>query len=174
MNIIKTKSMAAKFSDLVDYFERIAEEHVSIKHSATQKHFFRFELDEVLAGLTSKLNYPALILEAYDFDFADSRSDNIIKQRNGAFILIDKVSDTGDFAKIHEVWDEMEEIGDDILIRMRRDKALRIEPVLRDFDIAMSSGVPFDVRAYGQYGMRFTFSLRCPVNNEVDTAKWLT
>lgn len=166
--------MAAKFADLVTYFEKLATEHIEIGHTSTKKHFFRFELDEVLAGLTSKLNYPALILEAYDFDFADSRSDNVMKQRNGAFILIDKVSDTGDFAKIHEVWDKMEEIGDDILIRMRRDKAARTEPVLRDFDIAQSSGMPLDVKTLGHYGIRFTFSLRCAVNNEVDPEKWLT
>jgi len=165
--------MASKFADLVTYFEKIATEHVDIHHSGTSKHFFRFELDEVLAGLTYKMNFPALILEAYDFEYSDSRSDNVIKQRNGAFIIIDKVSDSGDFARIHEVWDKCEQIGEDILIRMRRDKASRKEPVLRDFDISQSAGIPFDVRTLGHYGMRFTFSLGSAVNNEVDLTRWL-
>lgn len=166
--------MAAKFADLVEYFKLLAEEHVDIQHSDTKKHFFRFELDEVISGLCTKLNYPALILEAYDFDYSESRSDNILKARNGAFMLIDKVSDQGDYDRIHEVWDEMEAIGDEILIRMRADKEKKTVPVLRDFVISESSGIPFDVRTTGQYGVRFTFSLRSAVNTNVDPTKWLT
>jgi hypothetical protein len=166
--------MAAKFADLVEYFKEIAEEHVDIQHSTTKKHFFRFELDEVISGLVIKLNYPALILEAYDFDYSESRSDNILKARNGAFMLIDKVTDQGDYDRIHEVWDELEAIGDEILIRMRSDKEKKTVPVLRDFDISFSSGIPFDVRTTGQYGVRFTFSLRSAVNTNIDPTKWLT
>ena len=107
--------MAAKFSDLVKYFEKLASEHIEIKHTAQNKHFYRFELDEVLTGMCSNIKYPALILEAYDFNYSESNSDNIRKKRSGAFILIDRVSDMKDFNRIHEVWDNMEMIGEDLL-----------------------------------------------------------
>lgn len=165
--------MAAKFADLVTYFETIAAEHIELRHTAAKKHFYRFELDEVLTALCRDINYPALILEAYDFNFSDSHSDNIMKQRNGAFMIIDKISDSGNYTKIHELWDKIELIGDDILIRMRADKASRLEPAVRDFDISESHGQPLQVEELGQYGMRFTFSLKCPVNNEVDGTRWL-
>jgi hypothetical protein len=163
----------AKFADLVTYFENLAAKHVELRHTAAKKHFYRFELDEVLTALCRNINYPALILEAYDFNYTESRSDNVIKQRNGAFILIDKVTDAGDYNKIHEVWDKLEEIGNDILVKMIADKDSRLEPIIRDFDISASHGQPLMVEELGQYGMRFTFSLGSPVNNEPDETRWL-
>ena len=89
-------------------------------------------------------------------------------------MLIDKVTDAGDYDRIHEVWDEMEAIGDEILVKMRADKEKKTVPVLRGFDISASQGIPFDVRSTGQYGVRFTFSLRSAVNSNIDPTKWLT
>jgi hypothetical protein len=165
--------MAAKFSDLVKYFEKLASEHIEIKHTAIEKHFYRFELDEVLTGLCSNIKYPALILEGYDFNYSESNSDNIRKKRSGAFILIDKVKDMKDYNKIHEVWDSMEVIGDDLLVKMKADKESRQVPVLRDFNINECEGVPLAVPQLGQHGVRFTFNLTSPVNNIVDKSRWL-
>jgi hypothetical protein len=165
--------MAAKFADVVAYFKKIATEHVEIKHTDSKKHFYRFELDEVISALCGKINYPALILESYDFNYSDSHSDNIMKRRSGAFILIDKVRDSGNYDEIHAVWDKLEGIGDDILVRIRADKAAKTEPAARDFDISESEGIPFNVKELGQYGVRFTFILKSPVNSEIDTTKWL-
>jgi hypothetical protein len=165
--------MAAKFSDLVSYFEVIAGSHVELKHSAKEKHFFRFELDEVLTGMCSNIKYPALILEAYDFNYSESDSDNIRKNRSGAFILIDKVSDMKDYNKIHAVWDKMEEIGNDILIKMKTDKESKAVAVLRDFNINECNGTPLAVIQLGQYGIRFAFNLTSAVNNEINPDKWL-
>jgi hypothetical protein len=165
--------MAAKFSDLVTYFQSIAEEHIELRHTATAKHFYRFELDEVLSGMCSNIKYPALILEGYDFNYSESNSDNIRKKRSGAFILIDRASDPKDYNRIHEIWDEMEEIGEDILIKMKADKESRLVPVLRDFNINECDGVPLSVLQLGQHGVRFTFNLSSPVNNIIDSSKWL-
>jgi hypothetical protein len=165
--------MAAKFSDLVKYFEELASKHIEIKHTAKEKHFYRFELDEVITGLCSNIKYPALILESYDFNYSESGSDNIRKKRSGAFILLDRVSDMKDFNRIHEVWDAMELIGDDILVKMKADKESRLVPVLRDFNINESDGIPFSVLQLGQYGVRFTFNLISPVNGIVDETRWL-
>jgi hypothetical protein len=165
--------MAAKFSDLVAYFEQIASKHTEIRHSAKDKHFYRFELDEILTGLCSNIKYPALILEGYDFNYSESNSDNIRKRRSGAFVLIDKVSDMKDFDRIHQVWDHMELIGEDILIKMRDDKSTGSVPVLRDFNINECDGVPLTVPQLGQHGVRFTFSLTSAVNCNVDKLKWL-
>jgi len=115
--------MAAKFSQLVTYFENLARTHVDIGHTDQEKHFFRMEVDEVLAGINrTDVKYPFLILEGYGYDFTDSKSDNLLKNRSGAFMLLDHVSDSSDFEAIHAVWDHMEEIGDEILVRMKTDK----------------------------------------------------
>jgi hypothetical protein len=165
--------MAAKFSDLVEYFEKLASEHIEIRHTEKDKHFYRFELDEVVTGMCSKIKYPAFILEGYDFSYSESNSDNIRKKRSGAFWLIDEVKDLKDFDKIHEVWDHMETIGNDILIRMKADKEGRLVPVMRDFNISDCDGIPLSVAQLGQHGVRFTFTLTSAVNGEIDTTKWL-
>jgi hypothetical protein len=165
--------MDAKFSDLVDYFRQIASEHKSIQHTATNKHFFRFELDEVLSGIANNLKYPAMILEGYEVDYSESSSDNISRLRSGAFWIIGKVSDIKDFDRIHQVWDECEEIGNDILVRIRADKESRTVPAVRGFDISSCIAQPLSLAATGQHGMRFTFSIRSTVNSDKDSSKWL-
>jgi hypothetical protein len=165
--------MAAKFSDLVGYFETIASEHTDIRHTDKDKHFYRFELDEVITGMCSRIKYPALILEGYDFTYSESNSDNIRKKRSGAFWLIDEVKDLKDFDKIHDVWDRMEAIGNDILIRMKADKESRLVPVMRDFNISECDGIPLTIAQLGQHGVRFTFTLTSAVNGTLDSTKWL-
>ncbi len=165
--------MAAKFSDLVEYFRSLAEKHIDIRHSATAKHFYRFELDEVITGMCSNIKYPAFILEAYDFSYRESNSDNIRKKRTGAFIIMDRVKDQKNFDEIHEVWEKCEEIGNDIVIKMRDDKESGLYPVLRDFNIGEVEGIPFPVISLGQYGVRFSFGMESGISNEVDVTKWL-
>lgn len=164
--------MAAKFSDLVEYFENLAGKHISIRHTPASKHFYRFELDEVLTGIASNIKYPALILEGYDFNFSESNSDNILKRRSGAFMIINRVADPKNYDRIHEVWDELESITDDIIVRMKSDKESRLIPVLRDFDISSCEGTIFSVAQLGQHGIRITFNLTSPVDGIVDESKW--
>lgn len=163
-----------RFSDLVSYFEYLATNHKAIGHTASLKHFYRFELEEVLTASCMSINYPALILEGYDFSYQDAQSDNIIKTRTGAFIIIDKVKDLKNFNEIHAVWDRCEKIGDDILIRMRSDKRGRGIKVLRGFDLSDSRGSIFGVKQLGQYGIRFEFALGCVVESDIDESVWLT
>jgi hypothetical protein len=165
--------MAAEFADLVSYFEKLAREHIEIRHSATEKHFYRFEVEELLTGMCTKIKYPALVLEGYDFNYQDSNSDNIIKRRNGAFMLLDHVPDPNNFNKIAEVTDKLEKIGDDILVKMRSDKASRLVPVLRGFSLNESDGILLKVQQFGQYGIRFSFTLGSPVNCKVDESRWI-
>ncbi|KAF0198403.1 MAG: hypothetical protein FD166_1456 [Bacteroidetes bacterium] len=160
-----------KFSALVDYFRKIAVKHRDIRHTDADKHFYRFEVDEVLSGI-SGMNYPAMIMEGYRFSFADQKSDNPVKKREGAFILIDHVGDPGDYEKIHQVWDHMEEIGDDILARIKADKKDPASPV-RDFDIESVNGQLVATELGNHYGIRYTFSVDCRFTWDVNPEKWM-
>lgn len=104
-----------KYADLVAYFEQLARSHKDIAHTDSDKHFFRFELEEMLTGMRSKINYPALVLEGYDFEFTDEKSDNVHKRLNCAFMILGKVNDKGEFDLIHNLWDRLEEIGNEIM-----------------------------------------------------------
>jgi len=159
-----------KFSAFVAYCKQLAMEHVSIKHTELEKHFYRFELEEVLTGL-SNINYPAFILEGYRFGFRDAKSDNPIKIRSGGFILIDHVSDPGDYTKIHEVWDALEEIGDDILARIKADKRVATAPVY-GFDIENVTATLIQNELDHNFGIRFLFDIDCQMAMDVDPDKW--
>ena len=69
--------MRVTFSELVSYFKLLASKHKDILHSDTDKHFYRFEVDEVLTGI-NKLKYPAFILEGYRISYKDMKDDNTV------------------------------------------------------------------------------------------------
>ena len=163
----------ANFSDLITYFETLATEHISIKHTEDEKHFFRFEIDEVLGGLNrSDVNFPMLILEGYSFDFTDNRSDNVIKNRQGAFVLLGKVQDSSDYNSLHDTWDDLEKIGDDILARIRYDKQLRTVAVVRDFKIENVTA-NLILNEIGNHAViRYTFTISSPFDIDYDADVW--
>jgi hypothetical protein len=164
---------ATRFTQLVGYFRQLAEKHVAIQHTATKKHFYRFELDEVLSGLKN-INYPALILEAYSIDYSDNKSDNVMKHRNGSFILLGHVADKGDYAAIHELWDELETIGDDILAKIRADKRDITVKVVKDFNVEnVEVGIVANMVG-NDYGLRYSFTLTSPAPIDVDETRWLS
>jgi hypothetical protein len=165
--------MAAKFSQLVSYFENLARKHKEIGHTDTEKHFFRMEIDEVLAGINrTDVKHPFLILEGYSYDFMDNKSDNLLKNRRGAFVLLDHVADPTNFDAIHDVWDHMEEIGDELLIKMKADKYNPLAPVIRNFEFSTSEATLIANELDGNYGIRYTYVLTSPRSNEVNPAKW--
>lgn len=167
--------MAAKFTDLISYFENLARRHKSIAHTDNEKHFFRMELDEVLGGINrTDVAFPLLILEGYSFDYTDNRSDNLMKHRRGAFMLIDHLSDRSDYDRMHQIWEEMEAIGDDILARIRADKRNPLTPAVRDFDFANVEAGLVMSELGNNVGIRFTYTLTAPQSTVVDETRWLT
>lgn len=163
----------AKFSDLITYFENMARLHKDIAHTDSEKHFFRMEVDEVLAGINrTDVNYPMLILEGYSFDFTDNLSDNILKNRRGAFILMDHVADMSDYDEIHEKWDELEVIGDEILAKIRSDKRNPATPVVRSFDFnAIEVSLIMNEINKG-VGIRYQYTVTGTAPMVVDDDKW--
>lgn len=163
----------AKFSELITYFENIARKHKEILHTDEEKHFFRLEIDEVLAGINrTDVNYPMLILEGYSFAFTDNLSDNLLKNREGAFILLDHVSDISDHNLIHEIWDELEEIATDILIKIKSDKRNHLTPVVRNFEFDSINASLILNEIGNDVGIRVTYTITSPVINDVNPDRW--
>jgi hypothetical protein len=163
--------MITRFSDLIQYFRTIAAQHVAIGHTATEKHFYRFELDEVLTGL-KKVNYPALILEGYRYSLADKQSDNVMKERSGAFMLLGHLNDIGDFDAMHQLWDDLEMICDDIIVRIKADKRNPMAKAIRDFDLGSVNVALIANENDKNYGVRCTFTISSPLSTDVNPQKW--
>lgn len=163
--------MSATFSDLIQYFDLLARQHTDIGHSDLQKHFFRMELDEVLAGINrTDVAHPFLILEGYSYGFTDEKADNIIKNRSGAFMLLDNVPDPSDYNRVNEVWQHMEEIGDELLRRIRSDKY--IVPVVRSFQLEEVKAELLALEITNLFGIRYTYSLSSPLPMDLNPLKW--
>ena len=164
----------ATFNDLISYFENIAAKHKNIGHTEEEKHFFRMEIDEVLAGINrTDVNYPMLILEGYGFAFTDNRSDNLLKNREGAFMVIDHIPDLSDHDLIHQKWDEIEEIITEILIKIKIDKRNPLTPVVRNFDFESVNGSLILNEIGNDVGIRVTYTITSPTTNEINPDKWI-
>jgi len=159
------------FTDIIHYFRTLATQHESIRHSSAEKHFYRFEIDEVLSGLKT-INYPALILEGYRFSLIDKQSDNVLKERTGAFILLDHLNSISDYDAMHDLWDRLETICDDIIARIKSDKFNPSATSVRDFDL---NNIEFAIIANENdknYGIRCTFTIVSPFSTTPNPAKW--
>jgi hypothetical protein len=166
--------MKNNFTELINYFENIAFLHIKIQHTDSEKHFFRFELDEVLNGINrSDVAYPMLILEGYSYDYTDNKSDNILKNRSGAFILLDHCPDISDYGKVHEIWDNLESIADDILIKIKSDKRNPLTPVVRGFEFSSVESKLIANEIGNSIGLRITFTISSPVSSDIDVDRWL-
>ncbi len=160
--------------EYVDYFEGIATQHKEIQHTDAKKHFARINIEEVLTGLRSSIFTPALILESFEGGLIDNKSDNILADRMGAFMILKEV-EHDNFKQEAEFLDDCERIGLDAIRRMRRDA--RVQPIqarlLRGLQLSkvgwMKVGPVFD----NWYGYRFTFSLEDHENMKYDDSKWL-
>ena len=133
------------------------------------------ELDEVLAGINrTNVTTPFLILEGYSYDFTDNKSDNLIKNRHGAFLLLEKISDKSDHEGIQEVWNNMELIGDDILMKIKQDKKNRNVPVIRDFDFSQVEATLIASELDNHYGIRYTYTISSTHPTLPDENNWLS
>lgn len=158
-----------KFSSLIQYFEHIARNHVQIRHNDSDKHFFRLELDEIINGLRN-IKGINLSLEGYSLSFLDHKSDNPEKCRTLAFVLTHSVK-PGNIDQIHQAWDTLEEIGDEILCRMREDKRDTSSPVRNfDLDSVEATLMSFDPSLYG---IRYMFQINSFFATSTDSTKWL-
>jgi hypothetical protein len=158
-------------NEYVSYFENLARVHEDILHKDGEKHFYRLEPEEYLVGLTSEMNYPAIVLEAYDCSFQDKESNNILKNINGAFAILKHLENEQDIDGIHEIWDECEKIGTDFLIRIYNEKFTRQNIVIK-LDMNSVTMAPVANGPGRVYGMRFTYTLMVRQTHLVEPSKW--
>lgn len=154
--------MQQKYTDIQNYFERLTQEHKLIKT------FCRYELEELLDKTCSIQNFPALVLEGFDFDYSGSTPDNILKNRTGAFCIVDKC-DVFNSKERTETCQNNEIIAEHIVVRMFIDKQKRLS-LLTGFDITSVEGVHFVNPVLGYVFCRINFSFKTKITE--DTNIW--
>ena len=114
-----------------------------------------------------------MILEGYGYDYTDNKSDNILKNRSGAFILLEHCPDISDYGKVHEIWDKLETIADDILIRIKTDKRNPLTPVVRGFEFSSVESKLIANEIGNSIGIRITFTISALVSTDVNINRWI-
>lgn len=151
--------MQQSYNQIGDYFGELASRHKGIQT------YCRYELDELLDMSISIPGFPALVLEGFDFDYGGSMTDNVLKNRNGAFCLVDKC-DVTDARKRTDVLERLEIIGEQILMKMVDDKR-KGNPLLTSFDIGSAEGVHFVNPAMGYVFCRINFSFKTKIAEDL-------
>jgi hypothetical protein len=159
-------------NEFVSFFENLARQHVHILHQDEEKHFFRLEIEEYLSSIPSSVNFPAFVLEGFDLSFFDRETNSILKNVNCAFAVLKHLEHEQDVDAIHQIWDECENIGLDILVRIYNEKFTRLGLIYKlDFNTVIANLVAND--AGRSYGVRFTFTLMVRQSHIIDKSKWL-
>lgn len=114
--------MSALISDILTYFELVATEHLELRHTADDKHFFRMSAEEVLGDLHHNIGYPAFVFVASEWSGINHKSDNYLLKRRLEWLVVKKVPQINDYDAQHAAYSSCELIAQNILARMWHDR----------------------------------------------------
>lgn len=162
---------------LTTYIENLCAQHVDIRHSTERCHFVRLCADEQMTK--SKTLYPPIVSMEKVVSKYTGPEESLNKSRSIDLMFLDNVKDTHDFNLINEVWEHMESIADDFMIKINQDKQDRVNyPFLRNVNL---SGSTLDyVESVGtMWGVIVSINISAPAidcNNAQDylTSKFTT
>jgi hypothetical protein len=164
--------MATNYKELEEYFESLATKHTYLKHTPTEKHFYRIDIEEYLLGVDSAI-YPLASLERAEFNLSGPHNDNISKNRTVSLMIIDKF-EADDHDEINKIYSETEEVGEEFIKRILYDVELGTLPkLLRDLKASSISlqhlpKNPIELTC----GVRIVMELQSAFDKQVDTTKW--
>lgn len=163
--------MSIKFTEYCEYFENIAINHKSFRHQDTQKHFFKMEMEDLLQASLNNDNYPALVLEGYDINYAENGADNYTKSRTPGLIILVKVSDFTDLEEIAQAYDTAEALMDDVINLILQHAQAMTHAVVQYIDFNSINSMQF-TDGNGGFGYRITFTMVSAHDRSVNTDNW--
>lgn len=121
--------------ELTDYFEELAVKHKQIRHSAEENHYIRLCADEQLSARRSIVP-PVVSFDKLVADYQGT-TDAVKKSRSVELMFLDNVKDVHDYDEISAVWEKMEQLADDFLMKILQDRTNRVDyPFLRYVDVS--------------------------------------
>ncbi|RYD82928.1 MAG: hypothetical protein EOP53_02340 [Sphingobacteriales bacterium] len=164
------------YSEYFDYMRRIARNHNLIKDTEEEKHFAMitfsadpyggYDLSEFLSLEKNKMHFPFLLAISPEMTYSDNRSDSILKNIQGAFIVLEKYPrDEEEQKQVHIA--RTEAIGEQIIAFMRYD--IQRDPNNRRkyiFQTDQTNAQPITLHPEMKCvaGTRFNFTISCQAN----------
>lgn len=160
------------YSELEAYFQALAEKHVYINHSESEKHFYRIDVEEYLTT-EPEVRYPYFSLERAEFNLSGENDDNISKNRSVAFMIVNNFRE-GDYNRVNEIYSETEKVAEDIINRIGMDvRSMKYKSLLRDVKIRQASVqhlpiIPVNLTC----GVRVLLPVQSKYDSSVDASVW--
>lgn len=121
-------------SSFNQYLEELCSQHKDVLHTPEKRHFIRLCAEEQLSARKT-ICLPVIALDKLTVSYK-GQEDSVKKHRFVELLFLDNVSDAGDFNQICNVWDRMEKIADDFLLKMKEDRKDKTNyPFLKNFSI---------------------------------------
>lgn len=154
--------------DIIDYFQSLNANFTAFP----EKSFFRMDLDEIMGGFKSGINFPAMVIESPEGDAEGSSLSSTAIGINFIFSIYQRpVQD--DFASQNEMLDECERLGRKIIARMRYDARNPQHLIYNKFKVSsmkwIKEGPIFNE---GLYGYQFSGRFEGDELPKVDAADW--
>lgn len=164
--------MSVDYKELETYFKALAENHVYIKHTDTEKHFYRIDVEEYLTT-EPEVVYPYLSLERAEFNLSAQNNDNISNNRTVAFMLVNNFEE-GDYNSVNEIYSETEQVAIDIINRIIKDvEEINHKSLLRDVQVSGISLQHLPMHPINNTcGVRVILPIQSEYTKTVDADKW--
>lgn len=123
-----------EITNFSQYIEQLCRRHVDVRHEELGQKHFLCSTDEMTTSLDSRLCYPAVILTkgSYRYDGADG---GLSKDYDYNLLIVDHISDSGDYVQIEDKTMKCEQILDEFFNQIIEDKRLRVAPFLVGFSL---------------------------------------
>lgn len=153
------------------YIETLCEKHTLINHTKAQKHFLKLGQDNQLQE-GKHLYYPIVTIEHLSNVYID-QIDNYRKKRNIELMFLDHIRNPDDIDMLNKVWNNMEEIAEDFLRRIRLDKSERtLYPCLKHLKIE-SAELNFIENIQSHLcGVLLSFEIETPFDNCISEGRF--
>lgn len=103
------------------YMEELAQGNQLLLHSPTNRHFARKSFEEMLAAKFNDLQYPAMLVDSYEAEGIDNKSNNLLVRRVVAFTIVKKY-EAGNYSERLDFETDCETIALQVLSRMYYDR----------------------------------------------------
>ncbi len=169
----------SNLTNYIDYFRQKAVMHYLLKHNpasengdttGADKAFAKWNLDEIVTGLRTKIGKRCMLLELYETDTAAAVPYDIKEHTTGAFTIMQKVPTGGTTLQEEEAYDTSLKIARDILRSVWQDhygpnKNKCKTPFYEFyFDKINIQATPMMFDGYFGYRVEFHFKLQSEMN----------
>lgn len=154
----------------IAYFETLCRQHVDIKHTDRNPRFFRMKPRDVTTKL-GKADNVIVVIETPEFNFDDNKSDNVMKDKTGAFAILKRVP-LDDFEKQDDAVDLCESIADEFVRILKRDNRNYDDLKFGYLPLNSISGFKVGPVYDGFYGVRIEFKFGDSISMCVNDSKW--